>query len=164
MQLALEQTLGVVYGGTHNDASTEGICCACLSACLLSVYFAAHPMHDAVVLPSVRLITSSSNIVCGCAWQEIFRGAGSAHTQYLHMQEEVCAPAAVRAVDLVDAVWPAGEEPRPQVLPAELRRSCYLCPIHPGPPQELIMFWACSPRNVLTVSWLPMAQFAVCRT
>ena len=31
------------------------------------------------------------------------------------VQAEVRAPAAVRAVDLVDAVWPPDEEPRPQV-------------------------------------------------
>ncbi|KAK9919141.1 hypothetical protein WJX75_009671 [Coccomyxa subellipsoidea] len=33
-----------------------------------------------------------------------------------HLQDEVQAPMAVRAVDLVDTVWPSTEEPRPEVL------------------------------------------------
>ena len=31
------------------------------------------------------------------------------------MQEKISPPAAVRALDLVNAVWPAGEKPRPEV-------------------------------------------------
>ena len=45
------------------------------------------------------------------------------------MQEEVSPPAAVRALNLVDAVWPAEEQPQPEVHP---------CPFHCHPPPELL--------------------------
>ena len=45
------------------------------------------------------------------------------------MQEEVSPPAAVRALNLVDAVWPAEEQPQPEV---------HLSPFHCHPPPELL--------------------------
>ena len=58
-----------------------------------------------------------------------------------HMQEEVQAPAAVRAVDLVDAVWPPGEEPRPQVqLPIwQTRCCCFLSSLLPSPDAQYLL-------------------------
>ena len=41
--------------------------------------------------------------------------ASAASGQLRPMQEKISPPAAVRALDLVNAVWPAGEKPRPEV-------------------------------------------------
>ena len=38
------------------------------------------------------------------------------------MQEKISPPAAVRALDLVDAVWPAEEKPRPEVIKSRMPR------------------------------------------
>ena len=58
-------------------------------------------------------------------------------------QAEVRAPAAVRAINLVDAVWPPGEEPRPEArlpLPSFRASSVHLTTL------ELCIYRVAAPR------------------
>ena len=54
------------------------------------------------------------------------------HGDMLYLQAEVQAPAAVRAVDLVDLVWPAAEKPRPEVQ-LHWQQPDYTCSTLVGP-------------------------------
>ena len=79
------------------------------------------------------------------------------------MQEKISPPAAVRALDLVDAVWPAEEKPRPEVIslsPASIAPRIPRYGVHSSRPFFLQTLVQCTLMGVISAGCHPDVTLA----